>query len=67
MGYGPWGHTESDMSEAITHTLKVKDVLILNLFDGLFTNTHMSYHHIAQFTYNFVTYSSMKLKQKLIG
>ena len=66
MGYGSWGHTESDTTEAIKHTHKVKDVLILNLFDGLFTNTRMSYHHIAYFIYNFVKYSSIKLKQKLI-
>ena len=40
--------TESDTTEAIKHTHKVKDVLILNLFDGLFTNTRMSYHHRVQ-------------------
>ena len=66
MGYGSCGHTESDMTEAIKLTHKVKDVLILNLFDGLFTNTRMSYHQIAHFIYNFVKYSSIKLMQKLI-
>ena len=64
MGYSPWGLTESDTTEVIKHARKVNDVLILNLFDGLFTNTYMSYHHIAHFIYNFVKYSSIKLKNK---